>query len=332
MRNAVLSFCVCLTLFLPLFGFTHAAASEGIDSASLDLSLGYRVDQLDWTIAGNAGGTNPNILSELTWEDLNIVELRVDGRVEISNKDSSPFTTVLKGTLAYGQIVSGENQDSDFGGDNRTLEWSRSNNASDDGKTLDWSGAIGLKYRLPRTALALTPLVGYSYHRQDLEITDGLQTLSDDAIFDAIYGPGPDGPAPLGSIAGLNSSYDARWRGPWVGLDMALAAANRWLLRAGAEYHWADYVGKANWNLRSDLQHPLSFQHDADGTGIVFNLAAEYLLSPSWALLLSANYQDWQADTGTHRSFFTDETSGLQQLNGVNWESYALLVGLRSNF
>ena len=33
-------------------------------------SAGYRKDELDWNIAGNINGNNPNILSELTWEDL----------------------------------------------------------------------------------------------------------------------------------------------------------------------------------------------------------------------------------------------------------------------
>lgn len=37
---------------------------------SLSLDAGFRSDDLDWSIAGDADGNNPNILSELTWENI----------------------------------------------------------------------------------------------------------------------------------------------------------------------------------------------------------------------------------------------------------------------
>ena len=56
---------------LVVFSTQPAAATTG----QLSLSAGYRVDALDWNIAADFFGTTPNILSELTWDDLQIFEV-----------------------------------------------------------------------------------------------------------------------------------------------------------------------------------------------------------------------------------------------------------------
>ena len=97
-----------------------------------DFSAAYRVDSLDWNIASDPSGTlTPNILSELTWSDLKIIDLKV----EFVNRGGD--NSYARGYFAYGIIMEGDNQDSDYNGDNRTLEFSRSNNSSDGRKVID---------------------------------------------------------------------------------------------------------------------------------------------------------------------------------------------------
>ena len=62
---------------------------------------GYRIDELDWNIAGDINGNNPNILSELTWDDLEVYQIK------LQNKTIIRKTFYLKGSLAYGRIVGG---------------------------------------------------------------------------------------------------------------------------------------------------------------------------------------------------------------------------------
>ena len=80
-----------LVMFLFLLQLTPAQAkvTEYVRDASLDLSAGYRVDQLDWNIAGTISGTNPNIISELTWSDLEIYQLQLDGQIEVGSRRQS---------------------------------------------------------------------------------------------------------------------------------------------------------------------------------------------------------------------------------------------------
>jgi len=43
------------------------------------LSTCYRVDELDWNIAGDINGNNPNVLSELAWDDVESYQLKFQG-------------------------------------------------------------------------------------------------------------------------------------------------------------------------------------------------------------------------------------------------------------
>jgi hypothetical protein len=285
-------------------------------------SAGYRRDDLDWNIAGNINGKNPNILSELTWEDLESFQLKVQ------NKTVIPNILYFRAMFAYGWIYDGEVQDSDYLGDNRTFEFSRSNNSADDGDVLDASIGIGYPFRLGGNEIwTITPLVGYSYHEQNLTITDGNQTIST-----------PGFTPPLGPFSGLDSTYETEWQGPWIGLDMYFKAKkiDYWVKRIepylSFEYHWADYDAVANWNLREDFEHPKSFEHEADGDGWVLGLGLNYVIGPNFLLNLNYDYQSWSTDHGTDKVFFSDGTTAKTRLNEVNWTSNVFSLGLILRF
>lgn len=287
---------------------------------TLSLETGYREDDLDWNIAGNIYGNNPNILSELTWEDLESYQLKLSGTVNVKNQ------IFLSGSVIYGMIYEGENQDSDYAGDNRTLEFSRSNNNADDGDLWDLSLGVGPRINFGLSYFSLVPMVGYSYHKQNLKITDGYQTIDEDP------------PIALGPFSGLDSSYETVWQGPWLGANLALNAMQpMWIFRevrfhVGFEYHWANYYAEANWNLREDLEHPKSFEHDASGYGLVWTMAARFFLSDRWSFCLSYDYHQWETDEGTDRVFLSNGTMAVTQLNRVRWSGRALSLGVACHF
>jgi hypothetical protein len=287
----------------------------------LGLGMGYRVDDLDWNIAGNSSGTNPNILSELTWNNLEILQLKADAKIVL---DNFPY---VRGYLAYGSILKGENQDSDYSGDDRTFEWSRSNNSSDDGNVLDASAGIGYQASSPSGKIKTAFLVGYSYHEQNLTMTNGYQTVSEPA-----FAPPGITPIPVGPFGGLNSTYETEWKGPWLGFDLSYKPNENWFFMGSFEYHWADFYAEANWNLRSDFAHPKSFEQNADGSGIVLSLACEYYIRHNISLNLGLDYQDWSTDTGVDIVYFSNGTTGGTRLNEVNWESGSIRLGFTVHF
>ncbi len=283
--------------------------------SSFSIESGYQQSKLKWSIAGDSTGKNPNILSELTWDDLEIFELKIKGEKilgAVSNHRLEPF---LRGKAAYGIIHKGKNRDSDYLGDNRTKEFSRSNNAADEGHTLDLSVGGGVRYPLIAEQLFLLSAAGYSYNEQNLTIQDGVQTI------------------PFNSpLEELDSRYETQWYGPWCGLGVLYQPTPQFRLNGSFEYHWATYHAVANWNLREDLAHPASFVHDADGTGLVYELGAEYLLAENVALSLSGVVQKWQTDTGRDQIFYADGGISDTRLNEVEWDSVAVSLGLRYRF
>jgi hypothetical protein len=319
-----------------LFLFSGSARAGRIITVDLGIESGYRQDHLDWNIAGNLDGTSPNVLSELSWDDLELLQVDARGSFTLG-RPGAPVAFHLRSTLGVGAIIHGSNQDSDYGGDNRTLEFSRSNNDTSDGGALDFSIGGGPRFNIGGGALTLTPLFGYSYNGQYLRLSEGNQTVSNQDIATAVFGVDADGEPlvnvpPTGPFSGLDSSYDAHWWGPWLGLDLTLAPTPALTLTGSGEYHLGDYLGEADWNLRTDLAHPVSFDHQADASGVVLSLGTEWTFHRRWALTGRFGYQKWQTDKGLHRVFLTDGTVGVTRLNEVNWESAALMVGARCRF
>jgi len=296
-----------LALSVWLIGLREAAAVE----TKFDLNAGYRTDDLNWNFAYDLSGTaTPNIRSELTWRTLRIAQL--SGGLQLTGSNRLHF----RATADYGWIRSGDNQDSDYNGDNRTLEFSRTNNDTSGDNVWDMSLALGYRFQIvqDRTPTYMIPLVGYSRHAQNLRITDGNWTIP------------PTGP----SLAGLNSTYQSRWKGRWIGVEFLTDTPNDVNAYFRLEHHWADFSAEGDWNLRPDLQHPRSFDQDADGTGNIVSFG--FLTAPGarrWSTRVGLDYQRWTTDPGINRMYSADGTIGVTRLNRVEWKSWALTLGLQ---
>jgi hypothetical protein len=294
--------------FFPLIVSANPTLAEGTnDRVEIAIGYSYRTDEFDWNIAGTSEGTDPNILSELTWEDLVVHQLNFGVRT-LKRKG-----LYLKSALDHGWIVGGENQDSDYNADDRQGEYSRSNNQSDKGHTLDFSVGIGYSIPFGRDLFLLSPIFGYSYHQQELHMTDGYQTIPD-----------------LGAFQGLDSQYDARWQGPWIGADLniRLSKISRFFgfseLCIGYEHHWVTYDATADWNLRTDFMHPKSFEHEADGGGDKISLGLKSRLGHMTVFGIFYEQQHWATQRGVDRVFLVDGGVIETRLNEVNWHSSAV--------
>lgn len=316
---------------LLLVVLTPPLAFAGVRVLKVDLGSAYRTDEFNWNISGFFDHDRPiNVLSELSWEDLDIFQIETGARLVL---DSAYFSVplVLQGRFDYGWILSGKNQDSDFAGPDRTLEFSRSNNGADGGNVLDLSLGTGPQFRGPGN-LRFTLLAGYSFHRQTLMVTDGYQTLSKQVDT-------PSGlvvPPPVGPIPGLNSRYRANWRGPWLGVNLDAVFATGFSLATAFQYHFVDYYAEATWNLRTQgayaLAQPKSFEHEGSGRGLVFSVRGNYQWSAAWGLFLQGVYEDWQVEKGTDRIFLASGNVGVSRLNQVNWRSRSILLGATFRF
>ena len=289
--------------------------SSGWLRTTFMLATDHRLDKLDWNTAGDISGHNPNILSELTWNNLKIFQLR------LANETMIHEVFYARGQVSYGWIYGGDNQDSDYLEDNRNLEFSRSNNSADDGHTLDWSIGVGPRFTFGSNHVEIMPLIGYSFHEQHLTMSDGFQDIP-----------------PLGPFSGLAATYDTEWRGPLVGVDFKLISRKRLgvfkttAFYTAFEYHLGDYCAEANWNLRTDLAHSKSFEHEADGEGYVFKIGTKLNFTPHWDFTIGYVYTKWVTDPGISRAFLAAGGVAETRLNEVHWTSHTLALAIGYSF
>lgn len=290
------------------------------DRTSVTLSTGLRMNEFDYNIASDIAGTQtPNILSELTWSDIAVYEIK--GQVRHIEPASIAF---LRGSLLFdaeitgGLTIDGENQDSDYLGDNRTLEFSRSNNNSDSGYAIGGALSVGYRFNVAqkvrphsRTFFTLAPLAGYGWDRQEYTLTDGFQTI----------------PA-TGAFAGLDSTYTTNWYGPFVGIEAELER-NRHLFTLRGEYHSLEYQGEGVWNLRADFQQDPSFEHEADGDGIRIIGSYAFAMDSRYAFTLDAAHTQRTAEDGIATTYFSNGNVGSIRFNEANDTSSAFRAGLR---
>lgn len=267
------------------------------------LSAGYRRDNLSWGIAN--GGVN--VASEVSWKKTVIAQLRATGKINLGNG------WLVRGIYATGAVRSGNNRDSDYGGSNRTQEYSRSDNRTE-GAVRDLSIGLGKKFGLfdPESGggLYVAPLAGLSIHQQSLTMYEGSQTI----------------PA-RGAIAALKNSYATRWKGSWLGADALLGLGGDISLSSTVEYHWVDYTAEANWNLRSDFAHPVSFSHVARGRGVLVSVGSAYRFSRNFLMNATLERQKWNTYTGYDQTNFSYGATNYYTLNPVSWDSSSFSLG-----
>jgi hypothetical protein len=292
-----------------------ASADATAWESGLELFGGYRQDDLSWSIADPSG--SPDVLSELSFDDLRIVQL--GGELDLRTRRGFEAEIALR----IGEILDGDNRDSDY--DVSGQEYSRSENTVEDDDV--WDGSVGIGWGIdwtdPRTGRSarFIPMVGYSVHQQNLRITDGNQTISESPSVQ-----------PLGPFDGLNSTYEAEWRGPWIGLHGLYEATPRWSAEIDVEFHWADFEAVADWNLRADLAHPKSFEQEAEGQGLRLLLKGVRRLGPRSDFTLRLALENWETDEGTDTIYLADGTAVTTRLNEVEWQSLAIEAGWRRRF
>ncbi|MDD5629652.1 MAG: autotransporter domain-containing protein [Elusimicrobia bacterium] len=286
-----------------------AASAEFL--TGVEVAAGYRNDSLNWDISTDPSGLSaPNVLSELSWKNLNILEMQA--RVHAEND----YGFYAKAELSYGWIVHGRNQDSDYDGNNRTQEFSRSNNSSNGSYV--WDGSFGLGYALhPNEDWSIIPLVGAAMDTQKVVMKDGYQTIGDGV---RVPLPGP--------FAGLNSSYKADWWGPWGGLDVQYTAG-RLQLGASGEYHWdVAYSGTGDWNLRPKTLSDKAWH----GRGYVAGGSIGWALDENWTLRAAGRWRDFTVDRGTENQWLAGAPIGDLSFNHAHWSSTSGSLGLEYRF
>lgn len=303
------------SLLVSMLCYSNAHAQGNTFDIDIHTGVGDRQGTLAWNIAG--GDNGPNILSELTYDDVTFRQLELSAILHIRAGEfanSDLFITWLDGDAADGSV-----QDSDYTGDNRTGEYSRSEASAEDSRMDDLTLGAGYTLHLDANT-RLRPTVGFTRKQQYMTMSDGVQIVD------------TRNPSNLGPFRNaLKSSYNTEWESFWLGLEWQYTTRYH-QFHASIKQYWLDYHAVADWNLRADFAHPKSFEQWATGTGYGLSLQYHYQLSDSLAMWLDWSQESWRTRRGDDRVYLADGSTIDGTLNEATWKASGFTTGIVLRF
>jgi hypothetical protein len=192
-------------------------------------------------------------------------------------------------------VTAGSVTDMDYQGDNRTNRVYNSAFDANRGMSFSLLGTVEDDI-MHGKLFTVTGVLGYTLHRQSLFL------LSSDQG---------------GSAAGLHSRYDTRYEGLVAGLRGNVLIGKTFSLEGSFLYEPIGYRGRADWNLISNFQHPLSFEDKANGFNLEGSLRFSYHPGRLWAFFISGDILHGETNSGTDWLYLQNGQPALTQFNGA---------------
>lgn len=288
-----------------------------IDTMVINTQLEMSDSELVWDIASSASATTtPNVLSELSFRDIRSLGYVIN--LGYMNRFDNNIAFVLEAEYADSRIQSGRAQDSDYASDNRTDEFSRSFSDIESDSINYFSLATGIKTRWLNTkGHYLSFLIGYKKHNVDITMTNGVVEIPE---------------ADAGSlIPGLNSTYNSEFRSIFAGLSTEHVFS--WgTIGFRYDLYYTDLKAEADWNLRTDFAHPVSFEQVGDGKGYAATLGYTYNHNRNWDYSIDYVVTKYHIQDGYDQTYFSDTTSFIVKLNNSEYKQEAIRIGVSYNF
>ncbi|AMP98400.1 hypothetical protein AY601_1483 [Pedobacter cryoconitis] len=301
---------LCMFLFLLTIaisarsqsGTNYSKGTTEKNTIELQVYGAYSTADFDWSIAGNSLGQNPNVLSEVKWKNIKGPGMGLDIRLNIW----SPI--FLKVNYQRNSIKSGKVSDTDYAADDRMNPGYQANLNSNEGFSYHYAVAGGYEFKL-NPLLKLSPFAGYLKSAQHLHLKD-FKEETDPAI------------------KTLNSTYQANWTGPMIGIEANLRLGNQLSIHAMLNYKQLKYNATADWNLIDAFVHPVSFRHTANGNGTDGFLQINFRFNPVLSVFIRGNYSYANTGKGTDELFLADGQEVQSQFNGATRHGTGLAAGL----
>ena len=284
-------------------------------------AAGWREDDINWSVR-NPKFFFPKVISKLKWKNLRMVQISGGVRYVCRN-----YVARLKGEFAW--TYHGKNRDLDFLdlGEGDDILISKSKNESNRGWVYEISPGVGYQLTSNGGRCIVTPMGGWSFHSQELRITDGHQKFN------------KFNPLAVGRFKKLNSTYVTRWFGGWLGADFETKVeCNAWFF-GGFEYHWMRYRAIGHWNLRKDMR---DFRHFANAQGYIAHLGFSWECIPNLTFGFMGDYKFFRTTVGDEKISFKkskdDDLDGSKKrrravgtLERLHWHSISAsaVIGYR---
>lgn len=314
-------------------------------SSQVNFEAGYRRDNLSWSL--EAPSCDPLFKLSSKFKDIDIFQIGVRARTHVGcnfyARASANWGWVLDGDFEESIKIFADNfrdtcdcdnfATNGFDGfdcdDGIAVEFTRdSENIIDDKFVADVDIALGYPFYFCDCSLYVAPVIGYSFHEQNICIED-VEEL-DFFATDGFFLPGEGDEC-------CCQKQVFRWYGPFIGVDFGYQPYGEcWNIWASLEYH----IGRFNFK-RHHHNHGFSGIDGFDSTsrhahGWVFAAGADYDFGNCWTIGFSVKFQDWSATRHHHDCEFDDSELGFHSDDEVrthaNWHSFAINVAVGYEF
>ena len=283
-----LAFHFSLTALAALGSFKNQAQDLHFD---LEAGVGFSLSEASWqeqtgfepTTLGNA-----RVISDLEYEDITSLQLHVAGELMFAPQWG------ISAQMMIGDLQEGDGSDTDTV-DGSTLDGLVFSKSTHDLEGENNSFQLRMLHRRDWQKGQVDFFAGVLSITDELVARNGVQTMVDDLPVNEPF-------------AGLNSTYDFKWKGIELGAIGHLPLNGHWTLEAELGLMpLVDYEGEGFWNLRDDFKRtPPNFVHDADdGFGWGVGLRLEYALE-GWTLFGDYHYRSMEVDDGFSETYFVD--------------------------
>ncbi|CBL47016.1 Hypothetical protein HDN1F_34330 [gamma proteobacterium HdN1] len=326
----LLGACIPSVALADLKPWLNVVSPEPQFSLDFGANYGVRSGEFRWHV-GSAGSA-PNILSELEYQGLEFSEYRLYARLSVNQGRLKHWQ--IDTQLSNASAERGTAIDSDYQQNHREGMYRRS--TSDLGGSTSRSQNLSLGYRITPSSLVdwpvlqkfsessqftVIPSIGWVFSEQTLKMTQGTQTFAT-----------PERGEVLGRFTeALNSVYEASWNGAAFGM-VGQIEGNQQTLRIGYQQIFARFRAVADWNLRTDFQHPRSFSHAANATASHLNLDYQWHVNERWAINLRWFHERWISNTGTDTVYLASGERVRSRLGEAGWRSTGYNLGMQMRF
>jgi len=288
-----------------------------VDALIYNVQLDINDSDLVWDVASSASATTtPNILSELSFNDIKSQGYILN--VGYLNRFNKSWAFILETEYANSKISSGRAQDSDYELDNRMDEFQRGYSDIEEDSISHYSLTTGLKTRwFNQKKHYLSFLVGYKVDEVDITMSNGVYALpEEDAGF---------------KIPGLIATYNSEFKSILAGLSTEHVFS--WgAIGLSYELYNTKLNAEADWMLREDYAHPISFVHFGDGVGHSLKLGYTYRINRNWDYSIDYVSSEYHIKNGYDHTFFSNSTSSVIKLNNSKYEQESIRLGVSFNF
>lgn len=292
-----------LTILFIAFVSSSLAQEIKKDSLSFSAGVGYNHSKFVWSIAGNAKGENPNVLSELIWDDLKGTLVSFNATYGFKDRFG------LKLRLGYANFTKGNVNDTDYADDDRQSVFYQEDFSATRGYDVQFEPSIVFS-AIRKSKLEINPFVGYILQRQKLYLYDFEPQLSPNY---------------------LNSNYHTNLQGLLLGSEFNFKA-KRFLAQFTGSVSLTKYNATARWNLIEQLAQPKSFTHRANAFPVYLSNRMIYKLTPEFGIVSVIETRFFKTSKGTDKAFYNNGRTMETQFNGAKSKSYGFTLGFSYQF